>query len=646
MTCWKWLSKMATYILPTGGDVGRSQLITILAGVTIFGSLLTTPVQGIAAERTGFSAFPESMMVPAESAPEQFPLLPDFSTATPSQKPDWSEPWPFMAQGDIPVFSSILDRAGIFYPEEMGEYGLSSAEETLIPLAAPTERPVGTVPYLVVRWEEKEPDLVLSPQDVDGQVVKNEEAEPVVELDADFFTNAPEEIEKGKGGSHAGLMRRIDKFIRYFQTKGRDRFEIWLARSGKYSDIMRGILAQYGMPGDLVYLALIESGFSPQAYSVARAAGPWQFIARTGRRYGLRVDWWADERRDYEKSTHAAASYLRDLYGMFDSWPLAAAAYNAGEGRIMRAVSRYKTEDFAKLIRYRYIPRETKDYVPKMLAALTIAKDPEKYGFGDVQYQEPLEFDKVVIPGGTDLAAVGRIIGVHRDFLKELNPELKRFCTPPNKETYLVRLPKGFAPIAVERMEEIRSEAKVTFLLHKVRKKETLTSLAQVYNTPLSSLKEMNGLRRTSLRRITRLIIPVTGLSEEASVPGTKVSPDKLKLAHMRADERYRRGRRIRVRRGDTLWRIARRSGVSVKALARANRMRTSSILRAGSVIRIPGGTYRSGKGTRHVVRRGDTLWRIARKYGVTVKQLARRNHMRSGQTLRTGRVLQIPTGS
>jgi membrane-bound lytic murein transglycosylase D len=637
---------MSTYKFPAGGDVGRSKLGIIIVGVTIFGSLLTTPVQGVAAEGTGFSAFPEVLILPADSFPEQSPLLPDFSTTIPSQQPDWGSPEPFLAHGDIPVFSSILDSTDIFYPEEIGEYGLSYTEEAMIPLAAPPERPVGTVPYLVVRLEEKEPDLVLSPQDVDGQVVKNEEAEPVVELDADFFTNAPEEIEKGKGGSHAGLMRRIDKFIRYFQTKGRDRFEIWLARSGKYSDIMRGILAQYGMPGDLVYLALIESGFSPQAYSVARAAGPWQFIAGTGRRYGLQVDWWSDERRDYEKSTHAAASYLRDLYGMFDSWPLAAAAYNAGENRIMRAVSRYKTEDYAKLIRYRYIPRETKDYVPKMLAALTIAKDPEKYGFGDVLYEEPLEFDKAVIPGGTDLAVMGRIIGVHRDFLKELNPELKRFCTPPKKETYVIRLPKGFAPIAVERMEEIRSEAKVTFLLHKVRKKETLASLGQEYNTPLSSLKEMNGLRRNSLRRITRLIIPVTGLSEEASVPGTIVSPDKLNLAHMRRDDRYRRGQRIRVRRGDTLWKIARRSGVSVKALARANRMRTSSILRAGSVIRIPGGTYRSGKGTRHVVRRGDTLWKISRKYGVTVKQLARRNHMRSGQTLRTGRVLQIPTGS
>ncbi|MGA7104927.1 MAG: LysM peptidoglycan-binding domain-containing protein [Candidatus Deferrimicrobiaceae bacterium] len=521
-----------------------------------------------------------------------------------------------------------------------------SAGDVEIPLAAPAYPSAATVPYLIVRREEKEADLVLSPRDIDGQLAGDVEGEPVVELDAGFFVDAPGEIEKGEDGSYAGLMRRIDKFTRYFQTKGRDRFEIWLSRSGKYSGMMRGILAKYGMPGDLVYLALIESGFSPLAYSVARAAGPWQFMAGTGRRYGLRVDWWADERRDYEKSTHAAASYLKDLYGMFDSWPLAAAAYNSGEGKIMRAVARYKTEDYAKLIRYRYLPRETKDYVPKMLAALAIAKDPEKYGFEDVLYEDPLEFDKVSIPGGIDLAALGDIIGVPLETMKELNPELKRFCTPPNVEAYAIRLPSGFASVAEERSEEIRKEAKVTFLLHKVHKKDTLASLAKEYHTPVSILKEMNGLRSNSLRRTSRLIIPVTGLSGEESFPGTEVSPDMLRMAHMRGDEGYRRGQRIRVRRVDTLWKIARRARVSVNSLARANRMKTTSVLRVGAIIRIPGAVSSSGNGSRHVVRQGESLWSIARAHGVTVDQLARRNNMSPRESLRSGRVLQIPTES
>ena len=550
------------------------------------------------------------------------------------------------APAGVPVFSSILPGPVSAPPGEGGTAATLSEEEMVVPLVALPEPPPVTVPLRALLRDEKDSDLVLSPNDVTGQMETREDSEPVVALDEEFFANAPEEVEKGSDGSYANLKLRIDKFIRYFQTKARDRFEIWLARSGKYSDMMRAILAQYGMPGDLVYLALIESGFSPKAYSVARAAGPWQFIAGTGRRYGLQVDWWADERRDYEKSTHAAAAYLKDLYGMFESWPLAAAAYNCGEGKIQRAVSRYKTDDFGTLIRYRYLSRETKDYVPKMLAALTIAKDPEKYGFGDVQYEEPLEFDRVVVPGGTDLDAMATMIGVPIDSLKELNPELKRFCTPPNAETYEIRVPKGFGPVAGERMEEIRTEARVTFLLHTVKKKETLSSLAGQYNTSVSALREVNGLRGDSLGRLSRLIIPVTGLSGEETVPGKRVSPDQLRMAHMRVDEGYRRGQKIRVRRGDTLWKIARRAGVSVEALAAANGMKTTGNLRAGAIIRIPGDVQRAGKGNRHVVRSGETLWSIARTHGVTVDQLADRNNMSPRESLRSGRVLRIPKES
>jgi len=641
------LTNIATCILARGGNVGGYRWAVILAGVTIFGSLLTSPVRAFATETTPFSAFPAVLAAPAISVPNP-PYLPPYLPAAVSQQALYATKTESLRQqGEVPVFSTVLAGESLSVPTEAVRGAIPSAGDARIPLAAPADPPAATVPYLIALRDEKDDDLVLSPRDIDGQLDGNVEGEPVVELDAGYFVNAPEEIEKGEDGSYAGLTLRIDKFIRYFQTKGRDRFEVWLSRSGKYSDMMRKILAQYGMPGDLVYLALIESGFSPQAYSVARAAGPWQFIAGTGRRYGLRVDWWADERRDYEKSTHAAALYLKELYGMFDSWPLAAAAYNAGEGKIMRAVSRYKTEDYAKLIRYRYLSRETKDYVPKMLAALTIAKDPEKYGFGDVLYEDPLEFDKVSVPGGIDLAALGDVIDVPLEILKEWNPALKRFCTPPNVEAYEIRLPSGYASVAEERMEEISKEAKVTFLLHKVQKKDTLASLAKEYNTPVAILKEMNGLRGDSLRRTSRLIIPVTGLSGEESAPGTKVSPDMLRMAHMRVDEGYRRGQRIRVRRGDTLWKIARRARVSVNSLARANRMKTNSILRVGSIIRIPGAAVSSsGNGTRHVVRRGETLWSIAKAHGVTVDQLARRNHMTPRDSLRSGRVLRIPTES
>ena len=318
-------------------------------------------------------------------------------------------------------------------------------------LSTPASPAVPAVPYrlptvptvsFVAPPSEKAPDRVLSPGEVDLQVTKNLEDVPedAEGLGEEFFTTASEEVAKGKGGVFSGITSPIDKFILYFQTKGRKRFELYLSRSGKYVGMMQKILARYGLPEDLVYVALIESGFSPKAYSVAKAAGPWQFISATGRRYGLRIDWWADERRDAEKSTHAAASYLRDLYGMFESWPLATAAYNAGEGKIQRAVTRYKSDDFSELIRHGYLKQETKDYVPKMLAALTIAKDPDKYGFGDVAYEAPLDLRTVSVPGGTDLGAVARLLEVPVESIRDWNPELRRFCTPPNRERYDLRL--------------------------------------------------------------------------------------------------------------------------------------------------------------------------------------------------------------
>jgi len=565
-----------------------------------------------------------------------------------------------------------------------------SVPATPVPTAVPSRLPAIPTVSLVAPPSEKVSDRVLSPGEVELQVTKNlvdvAAAEEKEGLGEEFFASASEEVEKGNGGGFSGITRPIDKFIRYFQTGGRKKFELYLSRSGKYVGMMQKILVRYGLPEDLVYVALIESGFSPRAYSVAKAAGPWQFISETGRRYGLRIDWWADERRDAEKSTHAAASYLRDLYGMFESWPLATAAYNAGEGKIQRAVTRYKSDDFSELIRHGYLKQETKDYVPKMLAALTIAKDPGKYGFGDVTYEAPLDLRTVTVPGGTDLAAVARIIDVPLEAIRDWNPELRRFCTPPNRDRYDLRLSVDAARLAEERMEEIRIQAKITFLQHNVRKGETLQALADRYRTTVPVLKELNGLKRDALGRTARLVIPVTGLMEKEAVPGTEVSPDQLTMAHMRVEEgsrksRVRGGRRpepgdaVTVRKGDTLARIAKRHGVRVKELASANDLKTTSKLKVGAHLVLPepagGAGSRTAKstvakssrgtkpsapavaardarerGTRYKVHKGDTLDQIARVYGVTVDRLAERNRLKKSAPLRVGVRLVIPLES
>lgn len=508
------------------------------------------------------------------------------------------------------------------------------------------------------------------------------EADEDIFVDGGFATadNAVVNIPEGLGG-------KVDKFLHYFQTAGREKFELYLSRSGKYATMMKDILGNYGLPGDLIYLALIESGFSPKAYSVANASGPWQFIAATGQRYGLKIDWWRDERRDFEKSTHAAANYLKDLYGLFDKWPLATAAYNAGEGKIMKAVSRYRSEEFSDLIRYGYLKQETKDYVPKMIAALMIGKEPEKYGFGGVQYEDPLKFDWIEIPGGTDLATLGRVIGVPYETLRELNPELRRFCTPPTDPSYYLRVPAGYGEVIADTRDEIIRETKVTFLSHSPKKGETLASLAERYATTPAILKELNGLKRDTIGKSTKLIVPVTGLPSDEAVPGKEVSPDQLKMAHMKVEEGVtKRGTRkssdtegatVKVSKGDTLGRIAKENGVTVAELAEVNGLGDGAKLKVGQKLKLPkvdegddetseliarlqqadaktkakakakvASAPKKKKEVRHVVRKGETVEKIARFYGVQVDDLSVRNKLPPGKGIRQGRVLFIPAKS
>ena len=304
---------------------------------------------------------------------------------------------------------------------------------------------------------------------------------------------------------------RVEQFIQCFQTTLREKFVTWLARSGKYIPIMKRLLREQGLPEDLVYMAFIESGFDPYAYSRSKAVGPWQFIYLTGKRYGLKVNWWVDERRDPEKSTIAAAKYLKDLYETFACWYLAAAGYNAGEYKIIKAIKRHRTEDFWTLTKVRYLKRETKDYVPLMIAAALVAKDPEKYGFTDVEYQKPLRYERVKVPELTGLSLVAKACEASLEEIKDLNPELRRGVTPPNENDYEIKIPFGRKDLFEVTFQILQAFEKYEFKTHLVKKGETLKGIAKLYRVDLEPLLELNHLSRaTPVSKGAILSIPIS----------------------------------------------------------------------------------------------------------------------------------------
>lgn len=263
---------------------------------------------------------------------------------------------------------------------------------------------------------------------------------------------------------------------------------------------MKGIIVSKGLPEELALLPLIESGFSTSAKSKMKAVGPWQFIESTGRLYGLKINWWVDERRDPIKSTIAAAEYLERLYKMFGSWNLALAAYNAGEGKILRALKRTKGEDFWDLHTTKYIKGETKEYVPKFIAAKLIADSPEKYGFSDIEYQELLSYEEISVPGGVSLQAIANASGLSVDEIKELNPELLRSCTPPDEVLYTLRVPVGTAEVLNSASFEPEKECTYKPVTYKVRKGDTLSKIARKSGVPVKKIMSLNSLKSTRLK--------------------------------------------------------------------------------------------------------------------------------------------------
>lgn len=235
----------------------------------------------------------------------------------------------------------------------------------------------------------------------------------------------------------------VKKWVRYFQNNGRRSFKRWLERSARYAPYIKKELKNHKLPQDLLYVAMIESGFVSRAKSHAGAVGIWQFIAPTAKRYGLKVEWWIDERRNFTKATRAAIRYKKDLYGMFGSWHLVSASYNTGENRISRLIKKHRTNNFWELSQMRTLPKETTDYVPKIIAATLIAKSPALYGFKELNYKMPYKFEETFVPGGTDLTNLAQYIGVKEKYLKDLNPDLLRGFIPREVKSHRIKIPVG-----------------------------------------------------------------------------------------------------------------------------------------------------------------------------------------------------------
>jgi len=399
-------------------------------------------------------------------------------------------------------------------------------------------------------------------------------AEPTFDIDVSSFA----------------MNRRVLQYLEFFRLDSRDRFEIWLARLGRYEGMIRDRLRAKRLPEDLVYLSLIESGFSNTAVSRAKAVGMWQFMASTARLYGLTVDPWVDERRDPFKATEAAVNYLADLRERLGSVYLAAAAYNAGVGRIERGIDRLPGEPdsvsdltFFQLADRRYLRRETRDYVPKLIAASLIAKQPQRYGFDDVKPLPRLEFDEVTIPEATGLDVIARLADTRVATILELNSQFVRGITPPGRAV-VVRVPRGRGTVVAERYDSLPVTDRITFVDHYVARGQTLSEIAKRYRVSVTMIEGANPHIRTHALRVgERIIVPMSGRIVPTGAWSTPPEPRYRRVSRTEASTGSHR-----VRPGETASEIARRYGVALAALLNYNGLTLASVIRAGDVIKIP----------------------------------------------------------
>jgi membrane-bound lytic murein transglycosylase D len=380
---------------------------------------------------------------------------------------------------------------------------------------------------------------------------------------------------------------RVKYYMDYFQGPARERFNIWLGRLARYEGMIRTRFRARGVPEDMVYLALVASGYSNTAVSRANAVGMWQFIRSTGRLYDLRIDTWVDERRDPFKATEAAAAHLADLNDQFGSWYLAAAAYNGGAGRVSRGIRRLRVDEpsdgtFFDLSDRRYIRRETRDYVPKLIAAALMAKTPQLYGFAaeSIPKYSAYVFDEITVPDATGLDVVATLADTSVAAIVDLNPHFVRGVTPPN-ERAMVRVPRGAGPRVLDQYAVLPPSERVNFLEHVVRRGETLSEIGQRYGLSVSLIRSANGnVDPRRLRIGRRLVIPVSRAARVQASSGRAPRPTRGVT-----------GMRVHVvRRGDTLWDLSQRFGVRIVDLRRWNDLADRDVLRVGQRLQVTPG--------------------------------------------------------
>jgi membrane-bound lytic murein transglycosylase D len=482
--------------------------------------------------------------------------------------------------------------------------------------------------------------------------------------DARVKAKAQAEIKSTHSDLPLMMTDQVAGYISYFSNRGRGTFERAFARSGRYHDMMVSILKEEGVPQDLIYLAQAESGFHPLAVSRVGARGIWQFMGSRARGYGLQHSMWVDDRQDPEKSTRAAARHLRDLYAQFGDWYLAMAAYNSGPGTVQAAVKRTGYADFWELYRRNVLPKETRNYVPIILAVTIMTKNLSQYGFDDVSMDDPVGYDKVSISYPVDLRLVAECVDSTPAQLQELNPSLLRLTTPRDGK-FELHLPAGTKDKYQSAIAGIPPDMRLWWRYHKVQAGETLASIARSYRVTVKAIESANHLDGNDLEADAYLLVPI--------------APSK----HPQDTATYaRRITRYHVRAGDTVQTVAENFGVSPKMLRRWNGLHSDSLhgrkvlalhlpVTPGSEtvstassrkpasqspksselasVKMPAGKLASPDGEatveqasvlRHTVKSGETLYSIATAYKTTVAALKRNNG--NIATLRPGMILVV----